>query len=57
MYLFIYENGTTEMVETVTQDDLDACDDGICQIIDVSEADNPKDYYEGEWTAFELRQG
>jgi len=29
---------------------LDACDNGICQCIDITDPKNPLDYYNGTWT-------
>lgn len=54
MFLFIHEDGSVVKVKTVTTDDMFAADDGMCQIIDVSVANEPKIYSDSEWIEIQL---
>ena len=49
MYLMLKEDGTVVRVETITADDITNVDDGLMQIIDVSDINNITFYYEGDW--------
>lgn len=49
MFIMILEDGTPLYAQEVTQDDMDAADSGILEIIDLSPTP-PKTYWEGAWT-------
>jgi hypothetical protein len=49
MFLMIHESGDMVRIESLTDGDLSAADDGVVELLDVSEAGNPKRYNEGEW--------
>ena len=52
MYIFIFEDGSFKKGETVLEDDLDAVESGILEIIDIS--GEPKFYSgNGEWQDLE----
>lgn len=49
MFIMILEGGEPQYAQVVTQDELDAADSGILEIIDLSHTP-PKTYWEGAWT-------
>jgi hypothetical protein len=55
-YLSIFEDGAvTHFLGSLGEGSLgegvlDACDNGICQRIDITDPKNPLDYYNGTWT-------
>ncbi len=49
-YIFIFEDGEPRISNKVTQNDFDVSDDGILEIIRVSDQ---KRYMEGEWVEME----
>lgn len=56
-YLAIYEDGTlSHYLETLGEGLLEACDDGIFQVIDISDPSNPLDYYKGKWSPVERKE-
>jgi hypothetical protein len=48
MYLFIFEDGEVKKATTFCQEDMDSCDAGILDVIDLH-VENPKQYYDGQW--------
>lgn len=54
MYLMIHESGDMVRIKELTENDISAADDGLVDLLDVSEADNPKRYDEGEWHELEI---
>ena len=52
MYLFIFEDLTIRKSLTFTEEDAASCDEGILDVIDLH-AENPKQYYDGEWNDVE----
>lgn len=48
MYILISEDGEVFKCEKLTEDDFNAADGGILNIIDVS--GDPDEYYDGKWT-------
>ncbi len=53
MYLFIFEDGAIKKSDSVTQDDLDS---DYLQIIDISQPNNPVEYFDGEWQTIDSLQ-
>lgn len=54
MYVMIYESGDMVRIAELTDDDMTAAEVGVVDLLDVSEADNPKRYNEGEWHEIEV---
>ena len=53
MYLFILEDGEILYGSSYTQGDLDCSDDGILDIINISNSEQPKQYYKKYWHLIE----
>lgn len=53
MYLIIFEDLSIQKAKSVSKDDLMACDDGYCQILDITDPENPTEYYQDEWKEIE----
>lgn len=53
-YLFIFEDGDTAIHSSVEPHDLDCCDDGILQVLDISDPKNVTSYYNGSWHPVEV---
>jgi hypothetical protein len=50
MYIYIFEDGVVKCYTEISDGDLDACDDGLLTIIDISKSGEiPKTYIDGEW--------
>lgn len=49
MFLYIFEDGTHNVYETVSEDDLQASDDGYLDIFDCADPACIKFYFSGEW--------
>ncbi len=49
-YIIIHESGDVFKADKITDEDKNACDDGIIEIIDCNEF---KTYYHGEWHEIE----
>lgn len=53
MFIMILEGGKPQYAQAVTQDEMDAADSGILEILDLcldnERGDIPKTYWEGEW--------
>ncbi len=50
MYVFIFEGGDPKVSNQVTEQDKETADDGILEIIDMT---NQKRYMDGEWIEME----
>ena len=50
MYLIIFEDGSISKSDSVGISELEAADDGILDLIDISASDSPFRYYDGEWS-------
>ncbi len=48
MYLYIFEDGQAAKSSLFLEEDRQNCDDGLIDVIDLH-AENPRQYYEGEW--------
>ena len=48
MYIYIFEDGEVKKGDTFGHGDMDSCDDGILDVIDIS-GDQPMQYYDNEW--------
>ncbi|WP_238938739.1 hypothetical protein, partial [Pseudomonas typographi] len=53
MYLMIFEDGEIKSAEEVGIDDTQAADDGLLDLIDISDPFNPTRYLGGEWKSVE----
>lgn len=53
MYLMIMEDGSVVKGEAYTEDELNSCDDGYMELIDISKPKEPKSYYRGKWISIE----
>lgn len=53
MYLFIHEDGHVQKVSKVGDDDLQACEDGYLDVIDISDNQNPRRRIGGAWEEVE----
>ena len=51
MYLMIFEDGSKRKTTKFSNEDREAVDAGVLEVIDVSDAENPKEFYEGTWHA------
>ena len=49
MYLFIFEDGSVSSAEDMTEEDFVSADEGLLDIIDVSDPSNLKQYLNGQW--------
>lgn len=48
MYIYVFEDGEIKKGSSFEQGDMDSCDAGILDVIDIS-VDPPRQYYDGEW--------
>ncbi|MGF6595096.1 hypothetical protein [Pseudomonas sp. 2835] len=53
MYLLIFEDGEMKSAEDVTDDELRGADDGLLDIVDISEPFTPTRYVGGQWVDVE----
>lgn len=54
MYLFIFDDGSIKSVKTVKLTDLQASEEGMIEIIDISLSNNPRIYMGyGNWSSLE----
>ncbi|WP_327440304.1 hypothetical protein [Pseudomonas donghuensis] len=53
MYLMIFEDGEIKNAEDVSDADLQAADDGVLDIVDISEPFTPKRRFNGDWVEVE----
>ena len=49
MYLMIFEDYVKWKSREFSDEDRQAVDDGSLEIIDISDPDNPKEFYNGRW--------
>ena len=49
MFIMIHESGDMVRIAELTEGDLSAADDGVVDLLDVSDVTAPKRYIEGEW--------
>jgi len=49
MYLFIFEDGTIEKSMTCSDDYVKFCDAGKLHIINITDVNNPLEYYNSNW--------
>jgi len=52
-YLFIFEDGTIWKGSKYSEEDLEYCDNGVLQIIDISQQNDPVEYIDGIWQTIE----
>lgn len=55
MYLMILEDGSKWKASALSDEDLLAVDDGVLEVIDLSDPDGPKELYEGDWHSIASR--
>lgn len=48
-YIFVFEDQSIRSGESYLKEDLEACDDGLLDIIDISDPTAPLAYFRGEW--------
>ena len=53
MYLMLFEDGEIKSAEDVSDDDLRAVDDGVMEVVDISEPFTPQRYIGGAWHEIE----
>ena len=53
MYLLQFEFDEIKKAKKITDGDKKACDEGLLTIIDISDSNNPKEYYDGQWDQIE----
>jgi len=49
MYLLIFEDGSIKKTNEITEDDKNSSEDGYVDIIDISNQNEPKYFFVGEW--------
>lgn len=49
MYILILEDGTILKQKEIAKQEYDSVEDGYLSIIDISDPDDPKEFYQGEW--------
>ena len=49
MYILILEDGTIHKQKEITEEEYGSVEDGWLSIIGISDPDNPKEFYQGEW--------
>jgi hypothetical protein len=49
MYIAIFEDGEMKLLDSIGEGDLEACAEGVLDLIDVSVADKPTRYWDGKW--------
>ena len=49
MYILILEDGTIHKQKEITKEEYGSVEDGWLSIIDISDPDDPKEFYQGEW--------
>lgn len=53
MYLIIFEDGSIQKTSRVSTEDLDASEQGLQEVLDISDPEEPKIYIEGDWEEIE----
>jgi hypothetical protein len=53
MYLVISADGSIQKTNSVTEGDLDASEQGLQDVIDISDPEEPTIYIEGDWLEIE----
>lgn len=53
MFLIIFEDGEIQSTTTAGEDLLQGADDGLLDVLDVSDSSNPLRYWDGEWQQIE----
>ncbi len=53
MYIVITEDGLVGSMKSVSSDDLSSANDGLLDIIDISNPEKPVTYYDGKWNILE----
>lgn len=48
-YIFVFEDLEIRRGESYLKEDLEACDDGLLDIIDISDPTAPLAYFKGGW--------
>lgn len=53
MFIVIFEDGQIKRVSTLLPEDYAASDDGLLDIIDIGELQEPKQWYDNSWNEIE----
>lgn len=56
MFIYIFDDLSIKAFKQVGEDDLRSCSNGYLSIIDISDANNPSEYANGEWVKIEVKQ-
>ena len=51
MYIVIFEDGTIHKQKEITKEEYGSVEDGYLSIIDISDPNDPKEFYQDEWTS------
>lgn len=54
MYIIIFEDGSMSYSATISSGELEAADDGILDIIDISDPTHPLRYFDEGWCSLEV---
>ena len=57
MYLVIFENGSMQHMVELEDGLLSAADDGLVEVVDISNPEQPLRYFDGEWYSLDLYPG
>lgn len=53
MYIFIFEDGTINKSRVFGDEEKQAVEDGILDVVDISDSSWPEYYYKGKWVSVE----
>lgn len=51
MYIVIFEDGEMQSTRDLGDDIIQGAEDGLLDLLDVSDSDNPMRWWDGEWQA------
>tara|TARA_R110000850_G_scaffold261268_1_gene389310 strand:- start:142 stop:315 length:174 start_codon:yes stop_codon:yes gene_type:complete len=54
MYIIIFEDGSMSYSVTISSEELEAADDGILDIVDISDPTHPLRYFDEGWCSLEV---
>tara|TARA_R110000851_G_scaffold188259_1_gene338287 strand:+ start:231 stop:404 length:174 start_codon:yes stop_codon:yes gene_type:complete len=54
MYIIIFEDGSMSYSATISSEELEAADDGILDIVDISDPTHPLRYFDEGWCSLEV---
>ena len=53
MYLIIMDDGIIAKIKKYSNAEINACNDGYINLIDINDLKDPKSYHKGEWVSIE----